>query len=134
MWADELGVQVELTVQEFATYLDQRATFPVWRAGWCSDYPDNNNFMFDVFHSTSQNNDTGFANPEYDALVEQAAQETDTATRIELYAQAEEILIEEEAAILPIYFYSQNEMTKPYVERTYALGGQQYFYNWDIAE
>lgn len=134
MWADELGVQVELTNQEFATYLDQRATFPVWRAGWCSDYPDNNNFLFDVFHSSSQNNDTGWSNPEFDALVEQAAKETDTATRIELYAQAEEILIEQDAAIIPIYFYAGNEMTKPYVERTYALGGQQYFYNWDITQ
>jgi oligopeptide transport system substrate-binding protein len=134
MWADELGVQVELTNQEFATYLDQRETFPVWRAGWCSDYPDNHNFLFDVFHSSSNNNDTGWSNPDYDALVEQAATETDTATRIELYAQAEEILTVEDAAIIPIYFYSGNEMTKPYVERTYALGGQQYFYNWDISQ
>lgn len=134
MWADELGVQVELTNQEFATYLDQRATFPVWRAGWCSDYPDNNNFMFDVFHSTSNNNDTGWSHPDYDALVEQAAAETDTATRIDLYAQAEDILITQEAVILPIYFYAGNEMTKPNVERTYALGGQQYFYNWDISQ
>jgi oligopeptide transport system substrate-binding protein len=134
MWADELGVQVELTVQEFATYLDQRATFPVWRAGWCSDYPDNNNFLFDVFHSSSQNNDTGWSNPDFDALVEQAAAETDTATRIDLYSQAEDILIVQDAAIIPIYFYSANEMTKPYVERTFALGGQQYFYNWDISQ
>jgi oligopeptide transport system substrate-binding protein len=134
MWADELGVQVELTNQEFATYLDQRSSFPVWRAGWCSDYPDNNNFLFDVFHSTSQNNDTGWSNPEFDALVEQAARETDTATRIDLYAQAEDILITQDAAIIPIYFYAGNEMTKPYVERTYALGGQQYFYNWDITQ
>jgi oligopeptide transport system substrate-binding protein len=134
MWADELGVQVELTSQEFATYLDQRPTFPVWRAGWCSDYPDNNNFLFDVFHSSSTNNDTGWSNPDFDALVEQAAAETDTQTRIDLYAQAEDILITQEAAILPIYFYSANEMTKPYVERTYALGGQQYFYNWDITQ
>lgn len=132
MWSDELGVQVELTNQEFATYLDQRGTFPVWRAGWCSDYPDTNNFLFDVFHSSSQNNDTGWLNPDFDALVEQAAQETDTATRIDLYAQAEELLNVTEAAIIPIYFYSANEMTKPYVERTFALGGQQYFYNWDI--
>jgi oligopeptide transport system substrate-binding protein len=132
MWADELGVQVELTNQEFATYLDQRGTFPVWRAGWCSDYPDANNFLFDVFHSSSQNNDTGWVNPEYDALVEQAAEETDVETRIQLYAQAEDILNVQDAAIIPIYFYASNEMTKPYVERTFALDNQQFFYRWDI--
>lgn len=132
MWADELGVQTELTVQEFATYLDQRPTFPVWRAGWCSDYPDAHNFLYDVYHSSSTNNDTGFTSAEYDALVEQAAGETDTAVRRDLYAEAERILVNEAAAIAPIYFYSSNEMTKPYVERTFSSGNQQRFENWDI--
>lgn len=132
MWADELGVRVELTNQEFATYLDQRETFPVWRAGWCADYPDTNSYLFDVFHSSSNNNDTGWSSPEFDALVEQAAAEADTDARIALYAQAEDILISQAAAIIPIYFYSANEMTKPYVERTFSLSGNQIFYNWDI--
>src|SRR5690606_18138868 len=132
MWADELGVQVELTNQEFATYLDQRRNFPLWRAGWGADYPDAHNFLFDVFHSSSTNDDSGWDNPEFDALVEQASRETDTATRIELYAQAEEILIEQDVVIIPIYYYSSAEMTKPYVERTYSNTTQQAFYNWDI--
>ncbi len=133
MWQDELGVTVELTSQEFATYLDQRSEFPAFRAAWCSDYPDAHNFLYDVFHSSSNNNDTGWTNAEFDALVEAAAGETDTATRIDLYAQAEDILIVQDAAIAPIYFYASNEMTKPYVERTNALGATQRFENWDIS-
>ncbi|MCK6579197.1 MAG: peptide ABC transporter substrate-binding protein [Anaerolineae bacterium] len=132
MWADELGVQVELTNQEFATYLDQRSTFPVWRAGWCSDYSDAHNFLFDVFHSSSDNNDTGWTSEAFDALVEQAAAATDLQARRDLYAQAEGLLVNEDAAIAPIYFYASNEMTKPYVERTYANDGKQRFENWDI--
>lgn len=132
MWADELGVQVELTTQEFSTYLDQRATFPIWRGAWCSDYPDAHNFLFDVFHSSSTNNDTGWSNPNFDALVERAARETDLATRIDLYAQAENILIEEEAAIAPVYFYAAVEMTKPYVERTHSITGVERFEKWDL--
>ena len=134
MWSDELGVQAELAVQEFATYLDQRETFPVWRGGWGADYPDTHNFLFDVFHSTSGNNHTGWSNPDFDALVEQASKESDTAARIELYAQAEDILITQDAAIIPIYFYASNEMTKPYVERTFSNSSQQSFYNWDITQ
>jgi len=57
-WNEVLGVEVQSIAQEFGTYLDQRATFPVWRAGWGSDYPDTHNFLYDVFHSTSLNNDT----------------------------------------------------------------------------
>jgi oligopeptide transport system substrate-binding protein len=45
-WNEALGVEVQIAAQEFGTYLDQRATFPVWRAGWGSDYPDTHNFLF----------------------------------------------------------------------------------------
>lgn len=133
MWVEELGIEVQLTNQEFAVYLDQRATFPVWRAGWGADYPDNHNFLFDVFHSSSDNNDTGFVNEEFDALLEEAALLTDQDARRELYAQAEQILVYDEAAIIPIYFYSDPELTKPFVERTFSAVGDQRFENWDIS-
>jgi oligopeptide transport system substrate-binding protein len=132
MWADTLGVDVQLTNQDFGVYLDQRAEFQVWRAGWCFDYPDANSFIFDVFHSSSNNNDTGWTNEEFDALVEQAAAETDPAVRAELYAEAEQILVFEGAAIIPIYWYSDLEMTKPYVERTYAVDNTEQYETWSI--
>lgn len=132
MWADTLGVDVQLTNQDFGVYLDQRAEFQVWRAGWCFDYPDANSFIFDVFHSSSNNNDTGWTNEEFDALVEQAASETDPAVRAELYAQAEQILVFDEAAIIPIYWYSDVELTKPYVERTYAVDNTEQYETWTI--
>lgn len=133
MWSDILGVEVQLLNQDFAVYLEQRAEFPVWRAGWGSDYPDAHNFLFDVFHSSSQNNDTGFVNEDFDALLEEAALLTDPAERQALYAEAEQILVFDEAAIIPIYFYSDPELTKPYVERTFSVGGDQRFEKWNIS-
>jgi oligopeptide transport system substrate-binding protein len=65
-------------------------------------------------------------------LVEEVVVLDDTQARIDLYAQAEQILIEDEAAIIPIYFYASNEMTKPNVERSYSITGQQRFEEWDI--
>ncbi len=132
MWADTLGVDVQLINQDFAVYLDQRATFPVWRAGWGSDYPDAHNFLFDVFHSTSQNNDTGWVNPEFDALLEEAALLTDPAERQALYSEAEQILVFDDVAMIPIYWYSDPELTKPYVERTYSVSGDQRFEKWSV--
>ncbi len=132
MWSDILGVEVQLINQDFAVYLDQRSTFPVWRAGWGSDYPDAHNFLFDVFHSTSNNNDTGWTNEEFDALLEEATTLTDPAERQALYAEAEQILVFEDVAIIPIYWYSDPELTKPYVERTYSVGGDQRFENWSV--
>lgn len=132
MWSEELGIDVQLTNQEFATYLDQRATFPIWRGAWCQDFPDAHNFLFDVFHSSSNNNDTGWTSEAFDALVEEASTETDLAARVDLYAQAEQLLVHDDAVMIPIYFYASNEMTKPYVERTYSVTGTQNFYKWDI--
>ena len=132
-WNEALGVEVQIAAQEFGTYLDQRATFPVWRAGWGSDYPDTHNFLYDVFHSTSQNNDTGWSNPEFDALVEEAALLTDPAERQALYTEAEQILVYEDAAIIPIYWASDVELTKPYVERTYSVSGDQRYEKWTVS-
>jgi oligopeptide transport system substrate-binding protein len=131
-WFEVLGVEVQITAQEFGTYLDQRETFPVWRAGWGSDYPDAHNFLYDVFHSTSQNNDTGWANEEYDALLEEAALLSDPAERQAIYMEAEQILVYEDAAIIPLWWGSDVELTKPNVERTYSVGGDQRFEKWNV--
>jgi oligopeptide transport system substrate-binding protein len=131
-WNEVLGVEVQSIAQEFGTYLDQRSTFPVWRAGWGSDYPDTHNFLYDVFHSSSLNNDTGWSNPDYDALVEEAATLTDPAERQALYMEAEQILVYEDAAIIPITWSNDPELTKPYVERTYSVGGDQRFEKWTL--
>jgi oligopeptide transport system substrate-binding protein len=128
-WSTTLGIEVQLVNQDFAVYLDQRATFQVWRAGWCFDYPDTHNFLFDVFSTTGQS-DTGYSSEAFDALVEEAASSTDAQTRIDLYTEAEQLLVYEDAVIIPIYWYSDLEMTKPYLERTYAVDNSEQFENW----
>jgi oligopeptide transport system substrate-binding protein len=35
--------------------------------------------------------------------------------------------------IAPIYWYTTVSVTKPYVTRTYGVGGQQAIEKWDIA-
>lgn len=135
-WEEILGVQVQLTNQEFAVFLESRRaqTFPVNRNGWCQDYPDAHNFLYDVYHSSSSNNDTGWTSEAFDALIEEAAILTDTAARTELYAQAENILVMEDAVIAPVYFYADVSMTQPYVERTFGRGSGQSIEKWDLAE
>jgi oligopeptide transport system substrate-binding protein len=71
-------------------------------------------------------------NETYDELVDQAALETDVQTRMDLYAEAEQLLVDEEAAIIPIYWYTGVRLTKPYVERTFGLGGQENFAKWSM--
>jgi oligopeptide transport system substrate-binding protein len=135
MWSDTLGVQVELTAADPTTYFASLSEeYPMAaRAGWCQDYSDANNFLYDVFYSQSSQNDPGFANEEYDALVTQARTESDTDVRRSLYAQAEQILVVDQAAIAPIYWYATNILVRPGLERAPSITGNEAYYLWSAS-
>ena len=132
MWKENLGVEVTIATQEWKVFLQTRHEDPpqIWRGGWCMDYPDASNFDKDVFRSDSGNNDTRWGNEKYDALVDQAALETDVQTRHDLYVEAEKLLVEGDAAIIPLYWYTGVEVTKPYVDRTFGRGGANAWEKW----
>ena len=71
--------------------------------------------MNEVFNSQSGQNYAKYTNPEYDALVEEAAFEPDPAKREELYRQAEDIFITQDTGIAPIYYYTYVRLYKPWV-------------------
>jgi oligopeptide transport system substrate-binding protein len=141
MWKDNLGLDVKVVNQEWKVYLvttkDPTATPQIFRMGWCMDYPDANNWDKDVAaFGGSQNPREGggfnWKNDEYEALVAQAAAELDPAKRTELYAQAEDILVNKDAVMAPLYWYTNLDLTKPYVTRTYSSDGHERFEKWDI--
>jgi oligopeptide transport system substrate-binding protein len=134
MWQEALGVNVNLITQEWQVFLETRHNDPpqIARNGWCQDYPDADNFLRVVMRSDSPQNDTRWGNEEFDRLVDEAAAETDLAKRKELYLQAEKILVDDEAAIIPLYWYTRVEVTKPYVTRTHGAGGQEAFEKWTL--
>lgn len=120
MWKDNLGITVKLVNQEWKVFLDtiKGADTPqIWRSGWCLDYADANNFIREVFMPSGSYNPvdpaTGetmgginWTDEDFSALLLDAAREMDPAKRVELYAQAEEMLVWDEAAIIPIYWYT----------------------------
>lgn len=70
IWKNQLGIEVELTNQEWGVYLDSRRTgnFEICRAGWIGDYRDPNTFL-DLWVKGNQNNDAKYDNPHYDRIV-----------------------------------------------------------------
>jgi oligopeptide transport system substrate-binding protein len=116
MWRQHLGVRVTLRGLEWGVYLDatHKLDYAVARAGWVADYPDPNTFL-DMFMTGNENNQTGWGNPQYDALIRQAAEEADPQRRMTLFAQAEAILLDE-VPILPIYFYVSKNLVRPRVK------------------
>lgn len=144
MWKDNLGVTVKLVNQEWGVYLAtvKGADTPqIWRMGWCPDYPDANNYDREVFGANGSSNPytdgnpsggAFWANQEFADILNQAAVETDNTARVDLYAQAEQILVYTDAVIIPIYWYARNTVTKPYVVRTFGVGGSEEYSKWDL--
>jgi oligopeptide transport system substrate-binding protein len=149
MWKDVLGAEVQVENQEWAVYLatiekdTPLADEPhIWRLGWCADYPDENNWVHEVFNATAGANDlrrncsddicTEVTNSTFDELTYQAQAEQDPAVRAELYREAERILAEDECAYAPIYHYTTVSVTKPWLIRHYPPLGGVDFYNWTI--
>lgn len=137
MWKDLLGVEVQLATQEWKVYLEtiNSGDGPhIFRSSWVLDYPDASNFLRDFFHSGSGGSiRTNWSNEEFDRLVDEAMVLADTEARRELYAQAENILVYEDAVILPLYHYSNVVMTKPYVNRPFGPGHARYE-NWSFKD
>ena len=138
-------IQVNIETQEWAVYLDTiRNDSPmenkpdVYRLGWCKDYPHANNWLHEVFNPEAGSNDIMLStdDPAIGDLVEQYTQLTfdaQTASPEEslaLYKQAEQLLVDDMAAIVPIYFYTTVRITKPWLERPYA--DDPYFQFWTV--
>ena len=105
MWQQNLGIEIELVNQDWKVYLNREmiGDFQVSRAGWIGDYEDPNTFL-DLLRPNRGNNKTGWANPEYDRLVQLANSKNNQSERYELLNQAERILIDE-MPIIPLYTY-----------------------------
>jgi ABC-type transport system substrate-binding protein len=118
----EVGVRMHITLTSFATYITAlgKPDGPsLALATWIGDYPDPTSF-FDVrFHSRmiaedSSNNDSFYANPELDALLDAARGETDAGERAAMYHRAERILYDDAPWIWD-YHRLMTEVVQPYV-------------------
>jgi oligopeptide transport system substrate-binding protein len=122
-WRRNLGVTVEIRTLEPEAYYYALANEVdnLFDYGWIADYPDPQNFLDVLLHSTSvDNNVGGYSNPVYDSLIEDARTERDQARRMALYQEAEKVLVED-AAIIPLYHAPYYVLTKPYV-RGFSIG------------
>ena len=119
MWKQELGVEVEIQQVEWATYLQDlnQHKFQAYAGlGWEADYPDPQDFLDILFHTESSLNHGMYSNLEADAILEEARTETDVERRVELYQQAEKIIVQD-AAWLPLWYSGERYvLIKDYVE------------------
>jgi oligopeptide transport system substrate-binding protein len=117
MWRTNLGVNVSIAQAEAASFYDDldRGRLQMFDIGWIMDYPDPEDIIDLLFHSTSRQNNTHYSNEDFDALVEQARTEPDSTRRLQLYQDAEQILLED-LPWIPLYFGRDHFVVKPYVQ------------------
>jgi oligopeptide transport system substrate-binding protein len=118
MWQKNLGVTIQVQNVEPDKYQDELHAGrhgQLFSDGWCADYPDPENFADVLFHSGAQQNVGHYSNPSLDALLEKARIERDVTRRIEMYGQAEQIIVDDAAAIFLSHRFSF-VLVKPHVK------------------
>ena len=115
-WEQNLGITVELDLLEPSSFVEKlfAGEWDLISGSWTADYPDPENWL-SAFAPGGALDVGGFDNERFDELVEAAASELDNATRLELYAEAQQILIDE-VAFSPIFYARRNILVKPWVQ------------------
>lgn len=116
MWKQTLGIDIRLYNQEWKVYLDAQSNldYDISRAGWIGDYVDPYTFL-EMFTTGNGNNDTGWSDKHYDAIIASAPLAGNLEARFALLQEAEDILMDE-LPILPIYIYTRPYLLHPSVK------------------
>lgn len=96
---------------QFIKYRKSLTATGLMRNAWGMDYPTPDNFLFPLFHSTSDaakggDNDSHYGNPAFDKLVDDAQKTIDPAARLKLYQQAEDLVMDE-LPVIPMWWRTQ---------------------------
>jgi len=116
----KIGVSVRLKSLDWGAFLEavDKREPDMFLLSWIADYPDPDNFLYILFHSSqhgSLGNRVIYSNPAVDRLLEAERSERDVAARLQLCQQAEQAIVE----AAPWVFLSHgrnNLLVKPYVE------------------
>ncbi len=135
MWQQTLGATVDLQPVEGRAYSQIAAdgAFNVWRMGWGMDYPDANNIHAELF-TTDVGAKALVHDPAYDQLIAEAAVEQDQAKRQQMYVEAETMLVQNEAGVMPIYWSADNLLIKPSLQPVLSGSFNREFWKWSLKD
>jgi oligopeptide transport system substrate-binding protein len=118
MWQRELGVTITVENLESDRYqdvVDAGNHGQIFSGGWCADYVDPENFADVLFHSDSMQNEGNYDNPKLDKLLEAARVEPDVEKRMQMYQEAEQMIVEDAPVLFTTHSLSY-VLVKPYIK------------------
>lgn len=119
-WKQNLSVTIPIRAMESKTFFRTQAALDykgVSRTGWSADYMDPYTFL-SIFYTPSGTNGTGWYDPKYVALLDEANRTIDHQQRYQLLARAEQLLFDAQP-VIPLTVGTTRWMKKPYVKGMY---------------
>lgn len=123
-WKQNLGITVQIKNMEWKTYLSYRSAIEYTgaaRAGWVGDFVDPYTFL-SQFYTKNNDSSTGWWDPKYDKMLEEANNIRDPKKRFEKLAEAEFYMMQDQP-VAPLSTAGTSWMKKPYVKGMYPNPG-----------
>ena len=116
IYKTKLGVELKVDFSEWGIFYDnaQKGNYQIGFMVWGAFYNDPYDVL-SLFYSDNKALMTSYENAEFDALLNEAKVEMDDAKRLELYKQAERIMLED-AAASPLACAVVNSFAQPHVQ------------------
>jgi len=113
-----VGIKVEfnyLTDWPAFKKLIQEGEAPIFKYSWEADIPDPDNILSSLFYSESPTNRAFYSNREVDELIRNAQTETNYSKRLSLYADVQDMIMEDAPVIL-LNYLAYERVFQPYVK------------------
>ncbi len=124
---DNLGINITLEPMETKAFqqLVNAEKFTWAWFGWGADYPDPDNWLPELFGTDAGNNHTTYSNAQFDGLASKAKTELDNAKRLQMWAEAQKMVIDD-APIVTMFYRERIWLMKPYVKglKTTGMDGE----------
>lgn len=130
------GFKMEIKAVPFAQRLEieKAIEYDMSLSSWGPDYSDPMTYL-DMWLKDGSANRMDYHNPELDALVAEARVETDLSKRYQMLLDIEKILLEEDAAIAPLYQTGESILIRSKIKGVLVHPtGAEFTYKWASIE
>jgi oligopeptide transport system substrate-binding protein len=120
---DNLGIDIKLEPMEskaFSQMVNNKQFMWSWY-GWGADYPDPDNWLPELFGTGAGNNKQNYSNAQFDVLAKQGKSELDNAKRLQIWADAQKLVVDE-CPMAWMFYRERFFLMKPYVKGTKFTG------------
>ncbi len=134
-WQNLFDIKTELYSLEWKIYLDalHKSQFSIARSAIAPPYQDPSCFLQLFSEENSSLNYSGWYNPAFVSLLENAKHSSDHDSRMQFYFQAEELLLEE-MPVAPLFFYKNCYLKKESIKNVVIDGLNRADFKWATIE